>query len=98
MTFDGVAAVLGWIGTTLLLLAYWLVSTKRVSGDGAHYQVLNIGGSVGLGVASVAGGVWSSVALNLIWGCIGVVVLVNLWRRRRDRRPPQSPTGPTPAP
>jgi hypothetical protein len=86
LTFDGVAAVLGWAGTFMLLLAYWLVSNDRVTGDSVPYQVLNIAGSIGLGVAAVAGGVWSAATLNAIWGLIGLAVLVKVWGARR--RPP----------
>ncbi len=80
VTFAGVAAVLGWIGTFMLLLAYWLVSNDRVSGHSVPYQALNIGGSVGLGLAAVAGRVWSAATLNTIWALIGVAVLVKVGR------------------
>ncbi len=78
MPFDTLAAVLGWIGIGMLLLAYWLVSNERVHGESVSYQVLNIGGSIGLGAAAVAGGVWSAATLNAIWGAIGLGVLVKV--------------------
>jgi len=86
LTFHAVAAVLGWAGTFMLLLAYWLVSNEKVHGESVSYQVLNIGGSVGLGVAAVSGGVWSAATLNTIWGLIGVGVLLKVWFGRRRRR------------
>ncbi|MBK6870482.1 MAG: hypothetical protein IPJ14_11425 [Kineosporiaceae bacterium] len=88
MTFDAFAAVVGWIGTGMLLLAYWLVSTERVTGHSPVYQLLNIAGSIGLGLAAVAGGVWSSVALNAIWGVIGAVALVRALHHRTPARRP----------
>ena len=91
MTFHSLAAVLGWIGTGMLLLAYWLVSTERVTGHSPVYQLLNIGGSIGLGLAAMAGGVWSSVALNAIWGVIGAVALVQALHHRTPRTAPASP-------
>jgi hypothetical protein len=89
VTFAGVAAVLGWIGTFMLLLAYWLVSNDRVSGHSVPYQALNIGGSVGLGLAAVAGRVWSAATLNAIWALIGVAVLVKVglaWTTRAQEK------------
>lgn len=85
LTFHTVATVLGWAGTCMLLLAYWLVSNEKVHGESVSYQVLNIGGSIGLGVAAVSGGVWSAATLNTIWGAIGVGVLLKVWLGRRRR-------------
>jgi hypothetical protein len=73
----------GWIGAFLLLTAYFLVSLRRLAGNGVMFQVLNVAGSTGLAGASVAGGVWPSVALNVVWIAIGVVILVKHAVRRR---------------
>ncbi len=86
ITLNTVLQTLGWFGTTMFVIGYWLVSTGRVSGEGLVFQGLNIGGSIGLGLAAFGGRVWASVALNLIWLAIGVPVVVRLLvRRRRDR-------------
>jgi hypothetical protein len=82
MSWPVFASTVGWTGTVLLLLAYGLVSTRRLSGDGATFQLLNVGGSAGLGVAAVAGGVWSAATLNALWVAIGLVVLARLALRR----------------
>ena len=74
--------VVGWIGALLLLTAYFLVSLRRLAGNGVLFQLLNIAGSVGLAAASVAGGVWPSVAVNVVWIGIGVVILVRQAVRR----------------
>jgi hypothetical protein len=84
MSFAGLAAVLGWLGALALLVGYWAVSTNRIRADGAPFQGLNVFGSGGLGVAAVAGRVWSAAALNLVWVVIGVVILGRLARRRSD--------------
>jgi hypothetical protein len=83
------AQAIGWAGAGLLLLGYWLVSTRRADGEGIPFQVVNIAGSVFLGIAAVGGRVWSSVALNSVWAVIGVVVAGRIVvRRLRARRPP----------
>jgi hypothetical protein len=77
----------GWVGAGLLMLGYWLVSTRRADGEGLPFQLVNIGGAVGLGIAAVGGRVWSSAALNAAWSAIGVVIVVRIVRRRlRARR------------
>ena len=37
--------ILGWIGAIALLVAYALISAKRVEGDSTGYQLLNLVGS-----------------------------------------------------
>lgn len=90
------AQAVGWVGAVLLLLGYWLVSTRRVDGEGLPFQLVNIAGSVFLGIAAVGGRVWSSAALNAVWALIGVAVSVRLLARRLRRAgraaPPPEPS------
>jgi hypothetical protein len=94
MSLADAAQAVGWVGAVLLLLGYWLVSTSRAGGEGAPFQLVNIAGSVLLGIAAVGGRVWSSAALNAVWVAIGVAVLGRraarhqLALRRRRAAPP----------
>ena len=67
-----VIEVIGWAGALLVLLAYGLVSTERVSSRSLRYQALNIGGAVGLVINSAWNGAIPSAVVNLIWIGIGV--------------------------
>ncbi|MEV6159150.1 hypothetical protein AB0L53_53345 [Nonomuraea sp. NPDC052129] len=71
---------LGWLGAALLLFGYAMVSSSRMSGDGAHYQVINLAGSIGLMVNSAANAAWPSAGLNLVWALIGVTAIYKLTR------------------
>ena len=42
MSFHLIIDILGWIGTILFLVAYALVSMKKVEGDSIVYQGMNI--------------------------------------------------------
>ncbi|MFI7700749.1 hypothetical protein [Nonomuraea sp. NPDC049480] len=75
---DLLLAAIGWAGAAVLLAGYALVSSSRLSGDGAAYQLLNLFGSVALMVNSASSAAWPSAGLNLIWAAIGVVALVKL--------------------
>ncbi|GAA0912156.1 hypothetical protein GCM10009557_86240 [Virgisporangium ochraceum] len=66
--------VAGWAGAGSLLLAYGLLSAKRIDA-GAGYQVLNLAGALGLAANAVAHGAWPSASLNLVWLLIGAVAL-----------------------
>ncbi|MEV6931065.1 hypothetical protein AB0M46_42150 [Dactylosporangium sp. NPDC051485] len=78
--------VLGWVGAALVLAAYALVSSKRLAGDGAVFQVMNILGAVALAVNSAASRAWPSVAVNVAWVGIGAVAMFRLARRQKKRQ------------
>lgn len=81
-------ALLGWAGAGVLLAAYALVSTKRITGDGAVFQVLNMAGGAALALNSGVNGAWPSAVLNVIWVAIGAVAMFRLARSRaRQTRP-----------
>jgi hypothetical protein len=71
---------MGAIGPVLLLGAYYLVSTGRVSGRSKSYQAMNLVGSGVLVAYSTVFEAWVSVALNVAWGLIAAYEL--LVRRR----------------
>lgn len=64
--------IIGWIGTGLVLLAYFLVSTKKVSPTSKEYQFMNLLGAIGIVVNSLVHGALPSVGLNVVWSLIAV--------------------------
>lgn len=38
----------GWIGTFFYLLSYFLLSVRKIKGDGLLYHIMNIIGAIGL--------------------------------------------------
>ena len=77
----------GWIGTAALLLAYGLVSTRRLAGDSVPYQLLNLVGGALVLVNSFHHGAMPSVAVNVFWIAIGIFALSRVWVARRKRSP-----------
>ena len=67
--------VIGWVGATALLVAYAMVSHKKLEGDSATYQLLNISGSLLLAANTIFYGSYPSTFVNLIWAGIAVVAL-----------------------
>jgi hypothetical protein len=68
--------VVGWIGTILVVLAYILVSTKKLDGASAYYQLLNLLGAACVGVNVYYQRAWPSFALNMVWCAIAIGTLV----------------------
>jgi len=68
--------IIGWIGTFLIVFAYFLVSSKGVSGNSKIYQTMNLFGAIGVGFNVFYQQAWPAVTLQIIWGVIAVVALI----------------------
>ena len=75
---------IGWVGAAALLVAYAMVSHKKLEGDSATYQLLNISGSLLLAANTVFYGSYPSTFVNLIWAAIAVFSIAA--RRRVSSR------------
>ena len=64
--------ILGWLGTFLYLVAYGLISLKKVEGDSNLYQGINIVAGFFLITNSFYWRAYPSAALNVAW--IGIAV------------------------
>jgi hypothetical protein len=80
VTSDTFVDIAGWIGAAVLLVAYGLVSTRRVAGDSTAYQLPNMIGSVFLMVNTIHYGAYPSALVNLVWLGIAIYAL------RKDTR------------
>jgi hypothetical protein len=68
--------VIGWVGATALLVAYAMVSHKKLEADSSTYQLLNISGSILLAANTIFYGSYPSTFVNLIWAGIAVFAIV----------------------
>jgi hypothetical protein len=79
--------IFGWVGAILLVLAYGLVSIKRVGGDSIFYQILNVIASVLLITNSYYYKAFPSVAVNCIWISIALITIFRNVRKNCDNKP-----------
>ncbi len=84
MIFD----IVGWLGTGIVLTAYVLVSTGRIQPRATVYQAANVVAGVGLGLNALVNGAWPLVALNVVWGAVG------LWNLTMGRGSSEAEPGP----
>lgn len=68
--------IIGWFGTISILLAYFLVSTRKISPVSKKYQLLNLFGALGVTINSAIHRAAPSVGLNLVWFLIAVYGLI----------------------
>lgn len=68
--------VIGWVGTFLVVLAYYLVSTKKIDAESKFYQLLNLFGAVGIGFNVFHQQAWPALALQITWAIIAILSLI----------------------
>ncbi len=71
MIFD-IYSIIGWTGAGLIIVAYFLLVTKRLKFNSIVYNLLNLFGAAGLAISTFATKSWPAMALNIIW--IGIAV------------------------
>ncbi len=67
--------VLGWAGAGLYLIAYGMVSAKKVESDSWLYQGINIMAGVMLIIFNLDLKAYPSAGLNIAWVGIAIVTL-----------------------
>jgi uncharacterized membrane protein len=72
---------LGWIGAFLLLLAYAMVSFKKLEADSLTYQGLNVIASILLAINTIYHGAFPSSFVNIIWTFIAIFAILTVTRR-----------------
>jgi drug/metabolite transporter (DMT)-like permease len=71
---------IGWAGAAALLVAYAMISSKKLEGNSTTYQFLNILGSLLLAANTIFYRAYPSSFVNLIWMAIAVFSIAT--RRR----------------
>ncbi|MCB9779600.1 MAG: hypothetical protein H6742_13635 [Alphaproteobacteria bacterium] len=77
-SIDRPVAVFGWTGTVAVLVAYAMGTAGSMAADSVPFLVLNLVGSVGIGMHSWRQRALPSVSVNAVWALISVVGLVRL--------------------
>lgn len=78
--------LVGWLGALLVLGAYILISTGRLSGRSALFQWMNALGAAFFVLNTWWHGAIPSMVLNIVWSAIGFVALWRIWRTRAPGR------------
>ena len=68
--------VVSAVGAALILLAFWLLKTKRVDPDARSYQLMNLVGAGLLATAASMTESWAFVVLNVVWALVALWALL----------------------
>lgn len=76
--------VVGWLGAAFLLVAFAMVSYKKLEPDSTIYQLLNIIGSIFLVANTIFYRAYPSSFVNVIWA---VIAILSITTRKRMLSP-----------
>ncbi|MGL1889678.1 MAG: hypothetical protein OCD76_24405 [Reichenbachiella sp.] len=68
--------IIGWIGSAEVIIAYWMISTHRVTAKSSGYQLLNLSGAIFLIVNTYYYHSFPSMAINIVWVGIAIQALI----------------------
>jgi hypothetical protein len=77
--------VIGWIGAVAILVAYALVSTRKLEGTSIPYQLLNLAGGACLIANTIYYRAYPSTFVNLVWAGIAIYTIGRYGGGRRAR-------------
>jgi hypothetical protein len=67
-----IANLLGWVGAAACLVAYLLLSLKKIRAHGLLYPVLNVIGGIGLTYSAVYSADYPNIIINILWATIAL--------------------------
>ena len=75
--------IIGTVGVTLLLVAYFLQLIKKISSDSKIYALLNIIGSLLSAYSSYLIAFVPFIVLELTWALVSVIALVKAFSKEK---------------
>ncbi len=78
---DIIYQIIGWSGSALLIIAYVLVSSKKLGPESVQYQLINLGGALCLLIYALYTVAYPFVLVNFIWLIIGLNFLYKIYRK-----------------
>jgi hypothetical protein len=77
-THHRIADLAGWYGLVAIVTAYLLVSIEVLDGRSVAYQLMNLTGALALIWVYWTRAVFQGLVLNVFWGAIAIVGLLQL--------------------
>lgn len=77
--------IVGWIGAVLILLAYFLITHKDISARSKPYQIMNLIGSILVGVNAFFNRAYPSFIINFIWMVIAIYGFYHIYNHSKRK-------------
>lgn len=85
----GIVEIAGWIAVFLYVLAYFLLSTNRLSAQSYLFHILNVLGATGLIINAYYFSDQANLVVNVVWFAIGTTVIVRKMLSAGKRSDPE---------
>lgn len=73
--------IIGWAGALLVVLAYFLISYKKIASTSKLYQILNLVGAICVGINAYYQEAFPSFFIQIVWGIIAVTSLIKISKK-----------------
>lgn len=83
MTVQLMLDILGWVGSFIILYAFYLLNRQKFTANSVAYQWMNLLGSLLLGLNSLYYKAYPSVSINCMWILITIYGLIKIQERRK---------------
>lgn len=77
--------IVGWSGAVLVILAYVLVTSDKIEGEGRLYQWLNLFGAIGVGISVFHQKAWPALAIQAVWGVVALLALLSKGKTKNEQ-------------
>jgi len=77
-----IANIFGWTGLILMVLAYYLLATKRVGQFSFSYNFMNFIAGIFVLINSFAFKIWAVFVLNFFWAAIALFGMIKSKQQR----------------
>ena len=74
---------IGWVGASFVVLAYFLVTYKKVDGGSVLYQTLNLLGCIGVAFNAFYQAAWPSFGIQIVWGVVAILGFINIFSKKQ---------------
>ena len=75
--------VIGWIGSGFLIIAYVLVSSRKLNPESSGYQLINLSGAICLLAYAIYTSAYPFILVNFIWLIIGLTFFVKIYMNKK---------------
>lgn len=76
--------IIGWIGSALFIVSYFLLSIDKLKADRIPYQLMNVLGGLCLVISAYDSEDRPNMFTNLVWMFIGLYAIVVIVRLKKN--------------
>ena len=81
-----IASIVGWVGMILIVSAYYLLSTKKLTSKSWVYHLINFFGGIGIVINTLINRAWPAMVLNILWALIAMISIIKITKTKTKKK------------